>query len=240
MAGEYLQTDETPIRYLSRATVKASSATSGQCDLLEAMCSITGKPAGQRTAGRWDSRGRLLSQWTIELGESAPPQGSAGAKREASSLRVSPHYRADAAGRVRGQWQASSADSQRRRNQERRWRRRKRERRRKRCADHPYSERKLRNRTVILLDDHAANVPLMDDLLERVQQCAPLSLTDSQYVCVLTTMPPYEERDLTSSGGGALELLQRVLELLCERAGVRLLDHVVVIRRNPRKHQKTA
>ena len=37
--------------------------------------------------------------------------------REAPSLRISAHYRADAAGRLRGQWETSGADSERRRNQ---------------------------------------------------------------------------------------------------------------------------
>jgi hypothetical protein len=46
----------------------------------------------QRPAGRWTLEIELLSRWTIEPGESAHPQGSAGAKREASSPRLSPHY----------------------------------------------------------------------------------------------------------------------------------------------------
>src|SRR4029077_1779634 len=59
----------------------------------------------------------LLSQRAIEPGEPAHPQGSARAKRAASSLRISAHYRADAAGRLRGQWETSGADSERGRNQ---------------------------------------------------------------------------------------------------------------------------
>ena len=59
----------------------------------------------------------LLPQRAIKPGKPAHPQGSARAKREASSLWLSPHYRANAAGRLRGQRETSGADSERGRNQ---------------------------------------------------------------------------------------------------------------------------
>src|SRR4029453_12287277 len=57
----------------------------------------------------------LLPKRPLELGEPADPHGSAGVKRRASSLRLSPHYRALAAGRLRGQWETRGANPTRRR-----------------------------------------------------------------------------------------------------------------------------
>jgi hypothetical protein len=59
----------------------------------------------------------LLSPRAIEPGKPAPPQGGARTQREASSLWLSTHYRADAAGGLRGQRETSSTASERRRHQ---------------------------------------------------------------------------------------------------------------------------
>ena len=59
----------------------------------------------------------FLSPRAIEPGKPAHPQGGARTQREASSLWLSTHYRADAAGGLRGQRETSSTASERRRNQ---------------------------------------------------------------------------------------------------------------------------
>ena len=92
----------------------------------EPVCKTTGREdecgrrhwkSGSGLSGAGTLEVELLSERAIEPGEPAYPQRSAGVEREASSLRISTHYRADAPGRVRDQCETSSADSTRRRNQ---------------------------------------------------------------------------------------------------------------------------
>ena len=59
----------------------------------------------------------LRSQRAIEPGEPARPRRSAGSERRASSLWLSTHYRANAAGKASRSTRNSGTDSERRRNQ---------------------------------------------------------------------------------------------------------------------------
>ena len=104
------------IRILKRSTQKSG----------EPVCETTGREGecGRRLgksssglSGAGIREVKLLSERPIEPGEPAYPQGGAGVERTASALRISPQYRADAAGWVRGQWETSDAHSTRRRNQ---------------------------------------------------------------------------------------------------------------------------
>jgi hypothetical protein len=71
----------------------------------EEKCGGSHWKSGSSLSGAGTLEIELLSQRPIEPGEPTHSQGSAGAKREAFSLRLSAHHGAATTGRLRGQWE---------------------------------------------------------------------------------------------------------------------------------------